>query len=550
MTWGFSPRVLAVAGLMLLVLSHAAPALHRRESWSITPNGVVEGTGDKLSKSADFGKPQKGMKRSLIRRVNNSRSMIPLQKGLIRRERNGRKASKPALQTKPGNSEQRIKGLLQKMARERRQLQIAHNEMEQLRAASLAGEWERDKHVRKAQAAATPEAEAVTCASISPCQACIDTYPTSGADSGKICVWSPSQHACLPYEDFSGKMQFADVIHGIHGYPGGSSCAEARVPCSVFSCIGATPVNKGSSVKCGEDLASCNAATCCEANLIATTVLKAEEKVVQVFTMKGLSFTKVTQDATKKSALIDTIKAGALENLPAGYTAADLEVVLSAGSVVAEVIITPTAGSNHTELAAGLEAHGEESTSVITRVKQMPFVENLLESGKTLNDLTVTHTVKASEPKEAGVLPMTTKLLPTPAPPPPPPPKGAIDGDEAGGSKTSSSSGTSPSPSPSGSPTPSPSPVGASGEDKKGGNSLGLGIGIAIGALVFIALGSLLWWCSRHYHIRTTPRGQPLPSGVWMDASEEPESDLLPTSLDVASSDSFTIGTSDSFIIS
>jgi len=139
-----------------------------------------------------------------------------------------------------------------------------------------------------------------------------------------------------------------------------------------------------------------------------TTPVPAEKKVTTVVTLKNLDFDKVIKNSTVKGQLIQNIKHAFLKHLPAQYTLAHLIVSLSKGSVKAQVGITPLAGSPSTDLISSLQAKATHvQDSVITSVKEMPEVTNLLEAGKTTKDLTIT----ATEFVEVDVSRLTTTAM-------------------------------------------------------------------------------------------------------------------------------------------
>jgi len=116
--------------------------------------------------------------------------------------------------------------------------------------------------------------------------------------------------------------------------------------------------------------------------------------VSTLMTLVGLDFDKVSNSSDVQATVVTSIKEGFVANMP-GYTAADLTVVLSKGSVVANVTITPKTGSDGTSLKT-LMTHSKAATeaSVLTKVKAIPSgtLSSILQSGKSTADLTATCT--------------------------------------------------------------------------------------------------------------------------------------------------------------
>merc|ERR1711988_1200255 len=100
----------------------------------------------------------------------------------------------------------------------------------------------------------------------------------------------------------------------------------------------------------------------------------------------------VNNNATAKAALVSDIKAAVLAQ-NAGYVESDVKVTLSRGSVKALVSITPKAGSYALYALKASMSSGKHAmaAAVLVSVKAMAASDTtLLESGKTVDDLTVT----------------------------------------------------------------------------------------------------------------------------------------------------------------
>jgi hypothetical protein len=116
----------------------------------------------------------------------------------------------------------------------------------------------------------------------------------------------------------------------------------------------------------------------------------AQAAVSVVVTLKGLDFDKIQANTTVKTKLVDSIKQSFLDKLP-GYTKQDLTVVLTRGSVVATVKITPKAGSDTTALKATVAAQKDTiAAAAVTSVKALSEVNQFLEAGKTASDIKAT----------------------------------------------------------------------------------------------------------------------------------------------------------------
>merc|ERR1711939_959548 len=99
-------------------------------------------------------------------------------------------------------------------------------------------------------------------------------------------------------------------------------------------------------------------------------------------------------DTVAKAQLKTDIKTAVLANLT-GYTADDITVTFSKGSVKATVEITPKAGSDAVTLKASVAtSKSTMQSAVLQKVKDLPNVSNFLESNMTVADLTIT----ASDP--------------------------------------------------------------------------------------------------------------------------------------------------------
>jgi hypothetical protein len=126
-------------------------------------------------------------------------------------------------------------------------------------------------------------------------------------------------------------------------------------------------------------------------------------KVSTMVKIQGLDFDKVNSNEEIKANLIGKIKAEFLKKLK-GYTADDLTVTLSAGSVQATVAVTPMPGSSSTLLESAMKTEKDAiATAVLAEVKAMPTdtLSTILQSDTTAEQLAVT----ADAPVVAGASP-------------------------------------------------------------------------------------------------------------------------------------------------
>jgi len=78
------------------------------------------------------------------------------------------------------------------------------------------------------------------------------------------------------------------------------------------------------------------------------------DQVVVTFTWANLDHAKLVADASAKEGFVTDLKAAVKATLPEGYTLAHITVTLSAGSVVADVMITPLTGTTAAALTTTL----------------------------------------------------------------------------------------------------------------------------------------------------------------------------------------------------
>jgi hypothetical protein len=121
---------------------------------------------------------------------------------------------------------------------------------------------------------------------------------------------------------------------------------------------------------------------------------QAAAEVVQVtYTLTNLNYTAANANATLKNSIVDAVKEGVLQSLT-GYTKNDLVVTLSSGSIVADVIITPKSDTTASALKTSvISAEAAMQTSVGTKVTAVEGVDQALDSGKTLSEVSVSSVV-------------------------------------------------------------------------------------------------------------------------------------------------------------
>jgi len=117
------------------------------------------------------------------------------------------------------------------------------------------------------------------------------------------------------------------------------------------------------------------------------------------YTIVNLDYAKVNSNATLKSEIVSAVKTATLASLPSTYTADDLSVALSAGSVKADVTIMPkgtdTAASITTTVTG---AKAAMNTAVNTQVVAVRGVDQAVTDGMTLSDVSTASMVTSPTP--------------------------------------------------------------------------------------------------------------------------------------------------------
>lgn len=130
----------------------------------------------------------------------------------------------------------------------------------------------------------------------------------------------------------------------------------------------------------------------CDAAGISTemtsqTTQAAQKKVTTTLTLEGLDYAKVSANKEIETELISKVKARFLAKM-SGYTASDLLVTLSAGSVKATVTITPKTGDTAENINSKVAQEKDNiANDVLTDVKAMESVNTILEDGATVDSL-------------------------------------------------------------------------------------------------------------------------------------------------------------------
>jgi len=125
------------------------------------------------------------------------------------------------------------------------------------------------------------------------------------------------------------------------------------------------------------------------------------EKIMLKYTVSNVDFTKLTDEM--KTSMKAAVTQGVVESLGGHYTSDEIAVVLKAGSVVAEVTVTPK-GETATALqakASGTTMKAALETAVLAKVVAVPNLETALTSG-TLADVVATDTTVPSGTDTTG----------------------------------------------------------------------------------------------------------------------------------------------------
>merc|ERR1712137_289859 len=108
--------------------------------------------------------------------------------------------------------------------------------------------------------------------------------------------------------------------------------------------------------------------------------------------MEHLVFGKLNADELLQAAVVSAVKGGILAALP-NYSTEDIDVVLSAGSVVATAHITPRPGTAVTGLANTLNNAKETMLrGVQNEVLAVPQLSSVVATGKVLSDVSFSGT--------------------------------------------------------------------------------------------------------------------------------------------------------------
>jgi len=163
--------------------------------------------------------------------------------------------------------------------------------------------------------------------------------------------------------------------------------------CSAHSCSsGMVKISAAASTECSSDAASCTDAKCCKSG--AGDVAVAAKVVKFSLTYTSLDFTKLT-NAQKVSIRSAIVSAVAASMLPAVYGAGSIVTTLKAGSVVADVQVTPLAGTKATDVIASLTpakrtTMRKDASAAIAKTAD---IDQAFATGKTSDDLITDGTV-------------------------------------------------------------------------------------------------------------------------------------------------------------
>jgi hypothetical protein len=242
-----------------------------------------------------------------------------------------------------------------------------------------------------------------TASSYCSCQA---TCASHNCQSGYVVVNSSStvvtpeiccQATCASYTCPSAKVAMN---------PSSISVSEENC-CQVTTTTKTTATTKPTTITTKATTATTKATTTTPASTTTT-----EAKVVRA-TVKiaNLNFTALQANATAMAQVKDDVTQTYLDQLPTGYTKSHVHVTLTAGSVVATVVITPLASSNAAALQTTVQsAASAVQTGVQTKVQSLPKIAEYVDSGKSVNDLTVVQqTVVVATTTTATTTQPTTK---------------------------------------------------------------------------------------------------------------------------------------------
>jgi len=115
--------------------------------------------------------------------------------------------------------------------------------------------------------------------------------------------------------------------------------------------------------------------------------------VVLTYTLSNVDFTKLTPEM--KTSMRTAVTEGVVSGLGGAYTSNDIAVTLKAGSVVAEVTVTPNGETADELKSKATQATGELEAAVLAKVAAVPNFATVLTAG-TVADVTVTGTVATS----------------------------------------------------------------------------------------------------------------------------------------------------------
>jgi len=112
--------------------------------------------------------------------------------------------------------------------------------------------------------------------------------------------------------------------------------------------------------------------------------------VEMMVTIQGIDYEKVRGASEMQAKLVMAVKHAFLPLLPAGYTENEITVILSKGSVQASVHITTKSDAEGARIIAAVrESKASMRQKLAQNVKDIPRVENVLETGKAVSDIVV-----------------------------------------------------------------------------------------------------------------------------------------------------------------
>jgi len=229
------------------------------------------------------------------------------------------------------------------------------------------------------------------------CDKCAASCKAEGQDCASGSATSPATSADaedMPQEQWEKEWEGLKAMGGCgvisQAKSMGITCSTDLSTNEMIS--GAAPGIQGSL--CDKCAASCKAEgqDCVHKQVENAMTMPRDEKVLVVFTMEHLVFGKLNANELLEAAVVSAVKGGILAVL-SNYSTEDIDVSLSAGSVIATAHITPRPGTKVTALANTLNNAKETVLKgVQNEVLAVPQLSTVLASGKATSDVTFSAT--------------------------------------------------------------------------------------------------------------------------------------------------------------